>query len=83
MAKFKARLQQMGRAHKKHPKTVGRDTQDVAAGELSDLLDVDHGLDDWELGFIESINKRIEGGRPLSVGQVSKLHKTWDKHCGR
>lgn len=52
-------------------------------GEIDDLLAVESGLTDWEVGFIESVSRRVENGRlPLTDKQAATLHRIWDRVCG-
>ncbi len=57
-------------------------TDAIIQGELDDLLALEEGLSDWEIGFIDSINDRLERGDVLTERQTSKLHEIWDRHCG-
>lgn len=47
---------------------------------LTDLLDIEEGLDGWELGFIENLS-RWEGD--FTDAQAAALERTWNKHCLR
>ncbi len=52
--------------------------------ELGDLLDVDDGLSDYELGFVESMSlncDQYENYIPTAK-QKAKIAEIWDKHCG-
>lgn len=49
----------------------------VIRGEFDDLLAVESGLTDWELGFIEDISDTIEVGDNLTAAQRDKLHEIW------
>jgi len=50
--------------------------------ELNDLLVLEEGLTDWEVEFIESVDKFMsEGGTPTKR-QAFKVHELWDKKCG-
>jgi len=55
--------------------------QELLKGEITDLLNVDNGLSDWTVGFIDSINQRQESGLGLTVKQAAKVHELWDRHC--
>jgi hypothetical protein len=46
---------------------------------LEEVLELDSGLTDWEVTFIEDIAKRYEGGRQLTPRQQSKLHQIWEE----
>jgi len=60
--------------------------------ELKDLLNVESGLSDWEMEFVESVADSTLIGRiqrrTLEVHylnptakQEKKIHELWDKHC--
>ena len=50
-------------------------------GELDDLLGLEEGLTDWEIGFLQSLADRLElRPLPLSDKQIGVLHRMWDKH---
>ncbi len=61
-------------------------------GLLDDLLDVggfdddEEGLSEWELKFVDDIDKRrqADSDRPrcLTPKQAAKLQEIWEKHCG-
>ena len=57
-----------------------RTDQKMLRGMLSDLLDVETGLSDWEVGFIENLGN-WEGD--FTDAQSAALEKTWNKHCLR
>ena len=44
---------------------------------LKELLDVEEGLTDWEINFIESL-ERWEGN--FTPAQAAALEKAWNKH---
>ena len=47
------------------------------------LLDLDRGLTDWEVGFIESIVEHLERGSLLTEKQKNKLEDIQDRVDGR
>lgn len=51
---------------------------------LDELLELDHGLDDWTVNFIEDLaNRRKENENyRLSEKQHDKLREKWDQFCG-
>ena len=54
---------------------------------LDELLAVESGLTDWEVGFIESLDKRREsafGGLlwAPSSQQAAKVEGIWGERCG-
>lgn len=49
--------------------------------KVSDLLDIDEGLSEWEIDFAESVVKQLEDGRQLTEKQKSKLDQILDKHA--
>ena len=50
---------------------------------LDELLTYDGGsLTGWEVDFLESLDRRRDDGRPLSIGQDEKLRQIWDKVFG-
>ncbi len=55
-------------------------------GLLDDLLDVEDGLSEWEVKFVDDIDKRrqADSDRPrmLTPKQAAKLQEIWEKHCG-
>ena len=48
-------------------------------GEVADLLDLDHGLTDWEVEFLDSIYKQRKDGRPFTRKQMTKVHDIYDR----
>jgi len=50
--------------------------------ELRDLLEVEEGLTDWEVNFIESMENHRRRGEDASERQKFKVGQLWDKHCG-
>jgi len=50
--------------------------------ELDDLLNTEDGLTDWEVEFIESLNKQREEHRAFTDRQIAKLHQVWDERYG-
>lgn len=42
---------------------------------LDDLLDVEEGLSDWGVGFLESMKDLRDQGRDVSNIQIEKLHE--------
>ena len=48
---------------------------------LEDIMLRQEKLNDWELGFIESIQKRVESKTDLTDGQVIKLDEIYQKVC--
>jgi len=64
--------------------TNERDTQWVR--ELMDLLDIDEGLSDWEVGFIEDMHRifiATDTKKEPSARQKEKVAEIWDQHCGK
>lgn len=45
---------------------------------LDDLLELDEGLSDWEVQFIEDLNRRRNAGYSLTAGQKKKLAEIWE-----
>ena len=56
--------------------------KEVALGELDDLLDVECGLTDWELGLIESLHRQQCKGTKWTSKQIKKIHEIWDRLLG-
>ena len=48
-----------------------------------ELLDLEEGLSDWALKFIESIVKNLESGMFLTVRQKMKLDELYEEHIER
>ncbi len=42
---------------------------------LEQLLELDEGLTDWEVKFVDSIDKQRRAGRALSPGQAATLER--------
>lgn len=40
---------------------------------LDDLLDLEEGLTDWEVRFIDAMDKRSDRGEPFTASQLSRL----------
>ena len=57
---------------------------EIARGEVDDLLNIDEGLSEWELTFVDRIADRLKDsyGYELTDKQVTKLHQIWDRLCG-
>jgi len=45
---------------------------------LTDLLNTEEGLSDWEMGFTESLS-RWRGD--FTEAQATSLERCWNKHC--
>ena len=45
---------------------------------LESLLQIDHGLSEWEVEFIESCSKRRD---KLSDKQINKIAEMYDMYC--
>ena len=55
---------------------------DIISGEIQDLLDLDEGLSEWEVEFVESIYQTFEIREfGLTDRQIEKVHDLWDRHC--
>lgn len=48
---------------------------EIQSGMLKELLEVDTGLTEWEIGFIT----KLKSGWKLSVPQEKKLKQIWEK----
>jgi len=48
---------------------------------LRELCEIDQGLTDWEVGFIDSLTDWIKLGRQLTPRQAQTLERIHDKHC--
>ena len=49
---------------------------------LEELLKLDHGLTDWEVEFIDSLDKRLnDKGRDLTDKQYKKLEQIYEENC--
>ncbi len=46
---------------------------------IGELLDLEEGLNGWELQFIEDMDKRRQNYSP---GQASKIEQIWDERIG-
>lgn len=53
----------------------------IVCGEIDDLLQVEDGLSDWEVKFVEDMGRLMAMDCPLTEGQISKTHEVWEKHC--
>lgn len=47
--------------------------------QVCELLDLEQGLSDWEVGFIESIVEHLEQGSLLTEKQKAKLEDIQDR----
>jgi hypothetical protein len=45
---------------------------------LRELLDLEEGLSEWEIQFIESLFKQNRGGRVFTETQRAKLQQIYD-----
>lgn len=45
---------------------------------IEDCENREQRLNDWQRGFIDSIKRQIEEGRPLSKKQAEKLDEVWE-----
>ena len=68
------------RGDKEH--LVDANKSELCASEVGDLLELESGLSDWEVEFVDSVNQQIDAGRLLTSRQEAKIHQIWDKHCG-
>lgn len=46
---------------------------------VNDLEKHAQNLSDWEIGFVDSISKRLADGKSLSEKQAEKLRKIWEE----
>lgn len=46
---------------------------------IEDCENRSHKLNDWELGFIDSISKVLERGGSLTERQLETLEQIWEK----
>ena len=53
----------------------------IVEGEVMDLLDLEEGLSDWEVKFIESVAGQLVD-RPMTDKQIAVVHRIWDAKCG-
>jgi len=53
-------------------------------GELADLVNLESGLSDWELRFIEDVTARLKAhlNWTPSPKQRAVIAKIWDRECG-
>ena len=49
----------------------------VVDGEINDLLELEDGLTEWELDFIESVAQKRDSMILLTEKQEEKLHQIW------
>lgn len=55
-------------------------TQRDYCNMLDELLAVEHGLTDWEIKFLDSLNDEWRG--KMTTKQAEKLEKIWDRVLG-
>ena len=51
---------------------------------LDDLLDVESGMSDWEVSFVDSVDQRrqqVGPAMPLTDKQRAKIDELWMEHC--
>lgn len=46
------------------------------------VLDDEYDLTEWESNFIESVQKALDAGRPLTTNQDARLTEIWEKATG-
>jgi len=47
---------------------------------LKDLLNLERGLTDWEVEFIEAMSKRAKTSKAFSPSMSDKIEQLWYKH---
>ena len=54
---------------------------DTWVEELEDLLDVESGLSDWEVNFVDDVSKKLKDVHYVpSELMKNKIKTLWDKH---
>jgi len=54
---------------------------EIVEGELDDLIGLEEGLTDWEVEFLESVNRQFEIEGRVTQKQADKLHEIWVQRC--
>ena len=49
--------------------------------QVTELLDVDLSLSDWEADFVNDIHMQLLGGKDLTPKQAQKLSELWHEKC--
>lgn len=50
---------------------------------LTDCENRESRLSDWERGFVDSLRRQIEAGRPPTPKQIETLDNVWEKATAR
>jgi hypothetical protein len=56
---------------------------DVYLTQLDDSEKRESQLTDWERGFVDSLRRQIEQGRPPSAKQIETLDNIWERATAR
>jgi len=54
-----------------------------ASSMLDELLDLEEGLSDWEVSFIESLDRQRRAKRVFTERQRAKIAELWNLAFGR
>ena len=61
------------------------DVLTLCSDEVDDLLALEDGLTDWEVGFVQRMREEIDArrmiGDSLTPSQAAKIHEIWDRRC--
>ncbi len=55
------------------------EAQQLCRAEVRDLLQLEEGLSEWEVNFVEDVNK---WRREYTPAQMKTIHRIWDRRCG-
>lgn len=50
-------------------------------GQLEDLCDLDEGLSDWEVQFVEDLVDHFEMNDGCTRKQADKIDELYERHC--
>lgn len=57
--------------------------EDLTDAELmADLCEIEEGLSEWEVEFVDDVSKRLERSGSLTDGQRRKAEEIWEENCG-
>jgi len=49
---------------------------------IVELADLEEGLDDWEVGFVDDMARAVERGDPMTRRQRDKAREIWNQRIG-
>ena len=49
--------------------------------KLRELCEIEEGMNDWEVNFVDDVARRVEAGYELTPKQIVKIQEMHDQYC--